>query len=428
MPRGRTPSILASSVLLAVACAGERGETGGPAEIRTDEARLVLAAPVEHLEGLAREPMFVEHPDGTLFLSGYGSQVTGVDPRSVPNLWKSSDGGSTWTRVDVGTAEDGAIGNSDVDLAIAPDGTLYFAAMGFNRSTFEGTHIAIGVSGDVGETWSWTLLSEDRFDDRPWVAVTPDGSAHVVWNDGAGVAHAVSTDGGRSWTERDRIHPQGGSSHLAIGPAGELAVRVTPLSASGHSFDAGVELIAVSTDGGSAWSKHPAPGERDWNPTFRDPGKVPRWVEPIAWDAAGALFHLWSDGTDIRLARSLDQGASWREWTIWHGSEVAFFPYLVARGAGELAATWFSGSGDSMAAHVALLRAPDGDTEEPNVILAEPFQIDVWREQEDVRVRDPGGEYLPIAFLSTGGLAVAAPIQDAPADRFGFSWWILDRS
>jgi hypothetical protein len=36
------------------------------------------------------------------------------------------DGGNRWTRVNVGSEADGAIGNSDVDLAMARDGTLYF--------------------------------------------------------------------------------------------------------------------------------------------------------------------------------------------------------------------------------------------------------------------------------------------------------------
>ncbi len=415
-------------MLLVAACAGAPPEGADAPATRAGAAApaaptaLTLGAPVLHLGQLAREPMFVEHPDGTLFLSGYGSQVTGVDPRSVPFLWKSVDGGATWVAVDVGTAADGAIGNSDVDLAIAPDGTLYFAAMGFDRSAFEGVHVAIGASRDGGATWSWSLLSEDRFDDRPWVEVAPNGTAHAVWNDGAGVSHAVSTDGGATWVERERIHPRGGSSHLAIGPAGEIAVRVTPLSASGRTFDEGLELVAVSTDGGETWAKHPAPGTLEWDPTFRDPTKIPRWVEPIAWDAQGALYSLWSAGTEVRLARSVDRGATWREWTVAADDEIAYFPYLVARGEGELAATWFTGGGDAMAVRAALIRVPAGGEGEPTVLLAEPFQIDVWRDLESARARDPGGEYLPVAFLSDGDLGVAAPVQDARNERFGFSW------
>jgi hypothetical protein len=132
-----------------------------PRSIGPFPGELAIGKPVDHLGGLAREPMVVEHPGGTLYLSGYGSQVHGVDPTVPPNLWKSVDEGLSWASVDVGVTADGAMGNSDVDLTIGPDGTLYFFSMGFNRTTREGTHVAMGVSPDGGESWGWTTLSED---------------------------------------------------------------------------------------------------------------------------------------------------------------------------------------------------------------------------------------------------------------------------
>ena len=171
-----------------------------------DSTALVFTDSTHHVDALAREAALVEHPSGALFVSGYG------DPG--PKLWRSDDGGSTWERVFVGTEADGAVANSDMHLTVGPDGTLYFATMGFDRTVLEGTHVVVGVSHDVGVSWTWTTLSETRFDDRPWVAVAPDGTAHVIWNDGAGVCHAVSTDGGVTWTERPRIHPLGGSRRM----------------------------------------------------------------------------------------------------------------------------------------------------------------------------------------------------------------------
>ncbi len=265
---------------------------------------LAVAQRVEHLDAVAREPMLAEHPEGALFVSGYW------DPH--PRLWKSQDRGATWTRVDVGPD---AVGNSDVDMAVAADGTLYFVNMTYDREKNEGRQIAIGVSGDAGTSWHWTTLSKTRFDDRPWVEVAPDGTAHVIWNDGSGVSHTISRDRGATWTPPVRIHDRGGSSHLAIGPAGQLAVRITPLSASGNKYDEGLDLIAVSSDGGASWQKHPAPGERDWSPDFQSDA-TPRWVEPLAWDAAGRLYSLWTDKKGVRLARSDDGGATWTTRTV----------------------------------------------------------------------------------------------------------------
>jgi hypothetical protein len=387
---------------------------------------LELSEPVHHLDTLAREPMAVQHPDGTLFVTGYGSQVTGVDPEVVPSLWKSTDDGANWGRVDVGSAAEGAAGNSDVDLTVASDGTLYFLAMGFDRSVGEGTHIAIGVSHDVGESWRWTRLSETRFDDRPWVRIAPGGVAHVIWNDDHGVSYAVSMDRGVSWTERERIHPEGGSSHLAVGPGGEIAVRISPIAASANRFAEGVDLVAVSTDGGESWTKRPAPGTREWDGTFRNPNLIPRWVEPLAWGSDGALYHLWSEGTDVRLGRSVDLGEDWTIWTVSSGAAPAYFPYMVASDSGELAAAWFSGGGEDTAVRLARLEIPvDGET--PLVRLSKPFQIDAWAEMDsETPPRTPAGEYVPVLFLQDGRLAVATPIQDVVQDRWGFSWWTTE--
>ncbi|HEX5716310.1 MAG TPA: sialidase family protein [Thermoanaerobaculia bacterium] len=403
-------------LMLLCAVAGSGGCSGFG---RRPASALSVADPIDHLDSLAREPMVVEHPDGTLFVSGYGA--------SAPTLWKSSDHGANWMRVHVGNEADGALGNSDVDLAVAPDGTLYFVAMVFDREALEGRSISIGVSKDVGMTWSWTLLSETRFDDRPWVEVAPDGTAHVIWNDGDGVCHAVSRDGGITWTERPRIHAQGGSSHLAVGPHGELAVRVTPLSASGNRYDEGIDILAISSDGGATWQKRAAPGQREWSPMqdnqvpprWVEPA-LPRWVEPLAWDAEGALYSLWSNQKGLWLAQSRDQGVDWTSWHMDKGADVLYFPYLIARGHGELAGTWFSGVGEKVQAHVGLFKVGDGDA--PRLIQSKPIRLNAWRQD----VRDTGGEYLAMTFLRTGGLGVVSPVQNQQAEQFGFSWWKIE--
>lgn len=404
---------IAGLVGICAGCTGDRTPT--PAD-----TRLTVPAPVEHLAAVAvREPMVVEHPGGALFVAGYTQAIE--ESGQPPKLFVSRDAGASWEAVDVGTPEQGAVGNSDVDLAVAPDGTLYFLTLGFNRMTGEGTHVAVGVSRDVGESWTWAYLSQDRFDDRPWIGVAPDGVVHVIWNDGEGVSHAISTDAGRTWQEQPRIHQLGGSSHLAVGPDGQIAVRITPRSAAGNRFDAGVDLIAVSLDGGATWEKLAPPGTRDWNPDPSATDVLPRWVEPLAWDADGALYHLWSEGSDLWLGRSTDHGQTWESRVIVLAEEPLYFPYLAARGSGELAATWFSDSGENLRAHVALIdvNQPAG----PLVRSADPLQLESWRPAGDSVVRDPAGEYLPVVFLSDGDLGVVTPIQNALENRNGFSWY-----
>lgn len=401
-----------------------------PAITRT----LVATEGVEHLDRLAREPMVVELRDGTLFVSGYDN-----DSKKSPALWRSRDRGATWESVNVGSQADGAIGDSDVDLAVAPDDTLYFVALTYDVKKEQGVRIAVGASKDAGAKWSWKVLSENLYDDRPWVGVAPDRTAHVIWSDGSGVRYAVSQDGGASWNLRSQIHEQGGSSHLAIGPHGEIAVRITPSSAGGDKFTPGVDLIALSRDGGKTWQKHPAPGERDWSP---DENKgTPRWVEPLAWDEDGALYSLWGSQEGLWLARSSDQGETWTNWHIVERNEVSYYPYLTARGHGELAATWFSGKDDTLQAHVATIHVGHGKAL-PQVIESQPFQPEIWNRRPLVH-RATGGEYIPTIFLRSEGLGVVTPIQSVvgieeivarqkagataiqtnPEKRFGFKWW-----
>jgi hypothetical protein len=61
----------------------------------------------------------------------------------TPNLWKSTDEGKTFSRVNVGTTDQGSVGNSDVDLAVATDGTLYFVTMTYDNRLNEGVNINI---------------------------------------------------------------------------------------------------------------------------------------------------------------------------------------------------------------------------------------------------------------------------------------------
>lgn len=386
---------------------------------------VTLVDTIDVLGMLAREPMAAQHPGGALFVSGYGD--------TLPHLWKSLDQGRTWKEVHVGSPADGASGNSDVDLAVARDGTLYFITMNFDRTVLEGTRMQVGVSGDTGLTWRWHRLSQSRYDDRPWVEVEPSGRAHAIWNDGSGVAHAVSTDGGNTWTERNRVSPLGGSSHLAIGPQGQLAVRVSPLSASGNRFDEGVDQLFISTDGGETWRQRQLPGQTVWRamkdttvtPAKWDMGPQPRWVEPLAWDSTGALFSFWGHDGGTWLARSRDAGATWSTWRISTDSATTYFPYLIARGRGELVASWFVGVGDSLRARVALIEAGDGD-QAPFVAPAGTFHPEAFAQTDGNSSaplhRDTGGEYLGITWLAGGGFGVVAPIQNPGSNRMGFSF------
>jgi hypothetical protein len=380
--------------VLVTACASTRPHT------------LEVVQRVDHADTLAREPMIAENARGTLFVAGYARQDA--------SIWRSRDRGATWQKLD---ARSELFGNSDVDLAVAPDGALYLVSMQFNRATGEGQRIAVGVTRDEGATWHWTRLDETRFDDRPWIDIAPDGVVHVIWNDGRGVRHTVSRDGGKTWTPMPHVSDKGGSSHLAIGPKNELAVRIGAVSASGNKYDAGTDFIAISTDGGATWQTHAAPGHPWKNEDDR------RWVEPLAWDASGALYSLWAEGKTIHLARSTDAATTWTEWPLATMPADPFFPYLVARAHGELAATWFTSDGKTLQWHLASIHVPESGA--PSAILSPPLPTTAYALQDPgfkmPLTPDTAGEYVAIAFLHDQTIGAVTPIQTP--DGRGFTWW-----
>ena len=151
---------------------------------------------------------------------------------------------------------------------------------------------------------------------------------------------------------------------------------------------------------------------------------MPRWVEPLAWDASGTLYYLWTDPAGLWLADSTNRGVDWTTRQLAQGGELRYFPYLVARRPGELAATWFTGRGEEIKVHVATIDILQRDFP-PRIAEAAPFSPDSWefgQQPGEPRRRDPAGEYAPIAFLRDGRLAVVTAIQDDQTKRWGFSW------
>lgn len=400
--------IAAAALLLASGCSTSS---------RHADPSLRLVQRVDHLGVPVREPMIGESPAGAIYVAGYN--------RTEQSLWKSVDRGATWSRVDFGANAAGHVGNSDIDFAIAPDGTLYLISMTFDRTTFEGTRIAMGVSGDGGATWNWRTLSAHRYDDRPWVEVAPDGTAHAIWNDGSGVLYVTSSDRGATWSEPRRIHDRGGSSHLAVSPCGAIAVRITPPSASGNKFHGDTDLILVSDDRGATWTQRAAPGTRHWVDDPHLDAALPRWVEPIAFDTEGTLYSLWTDERGVWIARSRGN----EEWSIAHVAESttpSFYPYLISRGEGELVATWFSRAtpqSGTLRWHLATIHFAPGRNEP--LVKSSEQRLDTARRDPESDQLSPttAGEYLSIAALQDGSIAVVSPIHNDPANEYGFTFW-----
>jgi len=386
--------------------------------------KLTVTEKVKVSGDLAREPMVAEAPNGDLYVTGYRNGSTS------PQLWKSTDSGKTWQMLDVGTVADGADGNSDVDLVVDDTGKVYFLTMKFTKvpedtsnfdwSSMKGIHIALGQSDNGGEDWKWDFISQNDFDDRPWVTLASDKSVHIVWNDGNGVHYRVSEDNGASWQERPKIHDLGGSSHFTAGPNGLLAARVSPMSASGNRFDAEVDLIKVSKDFGKTWNSVPLPGTREWSPEL---GKgLPRWVEPLAFSEKGELFHVWSEGQVLKMGVWDETQSDWAITTVSTSEQSIYYPFMSMGEDGPLI-TWVSGMNETLKHHAAVLTQKDGTWHVHEMTPTALPEITSRFGMGDAMA--VGGEYFPLIQLQNGDFAMITTVQDNKNQDYGFTWWRL---
>jgi photosystem II stability/assembly factor-like uncharacterized protein len=146
-------------------------------------------------------------------------------------LWKSMDGGDTWTRLTTGLPS--LMGKIGVSVSPANPDRVY--------AIVEAERGGLYRSDDAGRTWA--RLSEDRLiQTRSWyymkVFADPK-NADVVWITNAPVLKSI--DGGRTFRVVNATH--GDNHHIWINP---LDTRMMS-----NANDGGV---SISMDGGTSWS------------------------------------------------------------------------------------------------------------------------------------------------------------------------------
>lgn len=389
------------------------GDTvNAPAELA--ELRIGDAVRIDAQQA-AREPAIEEAPDGTLYVAAFWGQYrfpehlpgSSQNALSVPLVWKSTDGGKQWSRVNPGLPLQGALGNSDVDLAVDSRGTVYLASTVYWR---QGTTLFLGATQDGGASWRWSLLDRGPSAFRPWLDVGPDDRPRVVWGH-RGIHQAYSSDRGATWTEGALVYPRGSPGGFDVGPEGNLAVRVIPLegvSALDSAVVREADGVAVSRDDGATWRFQKLPGNRSWADTAGQGGDgVPRAFDPIVFDARGDLYALWTEPTTVHVAQTGDLGETWSEVALVPEAGMPYYPYMIAGpGPGELAATWFTNTNGTVAARLAHFL--DAQAIAPAVRVTS-FEADTGGPDH--------AEYFQLASLQGGGFGAPVPVT-----RTGGQW------
>jgi len=242
------------------------------------------------------------HPGWTHYHPSEDPAHVGTEILSPANaqsyLWRSTDGGATWSHIGLPGLEEGprgtAFGVSDPEFTVMEDGTVCYTDL-------EGLAMSsVACSTDDGLTWLvGNPLASGGVNDRQWLASKGD---ELYFTANYFVDHHLraSTDRGLTWEDRGDVPCA--QDLVANARTGHLVV----------ACDAGV---AVSEDDGRTWS------EVRRVPEAASGGQ--RIMAEPAIDAAGHVWVTYTTGeSGLFVAGTPDEGLTW-PWRFDVGAHFA---------------------------------------------------------------------------------------------------------
>jgi photosystem II stability/assembly factor-like uncharacterized protein len=271
---------------------------------------------------------------------------------SFGTLYRSSDGGNTWSEVPP------LDGTSVFDIEFASDGTAYL-----------GTQDSVRKSTDGGLSWVTLNLGIGNNDQVFDVALDPEDSS-IMW---AGIADAIglqpvnvmrSTDSGATWSNRT---PPLAAPMSCRGIAVDPGNSNTVIAVFGGDFGGG--QVWTTTDGGDSWID-------------RSAGLTGNPLNAVVYDGTRLLVGggLLFGSQFVGLYESPDLGATWNPlhdgtWPVLVVEDIAVDSNDAARifvaidGGGvnrttDGGATWQIGIGDTQALAGRSIRFRPGNSQE----------------------------------------------------------------
>ncbi|MCX6231595.1 MAG: GEVED domain-containing protein [Bacteroidetes bacterium] len=253
------------------------------------------------------------------FYVGTGEGWFNADAQRGGGIWKTTDGGSTWTNITStfpGAYNSGSHFDYVNKIVIKTDGTIFAATRGYYTNTG-----GIMRSTDGGANWTRVLTQYVSGTYRDWgadieIASNGDLYASMGISSLGKVYKSINVNNGGSGTWTDL------SANIVMGNAKRVELACAPSNsniiyavAQGGSGNQDVEWFKKSIDGGTTWTSLSIPvmvdGSGDYftrSQAFYDLIIAVHPTNPSLVIVGG-----------IDLHRSLDGGASWSGISHWYG-------------------------------------------------------------------------------------------------------------
>jgi hypothetical protein len=269
---------------------------------------------------MGAEPTLDVAPDGTLYITTAPALVIGQVPPSIGPVFRSDDGGASWINTPPDLRQFG-IGGADMDLVVAPDGTIATTDLWIGSAS-------VSVSHDKGQTWLSQPLQGVVVQDRQWLAATPGFFYHVVHQIPAGDVVSVSTDG--------LIYP---AHFVGATPLDQTGCICAPgnmvAEGSGALASDSIAFVYPTTTQGVGVSRS-SNGGLTWSVSYPGASVNPGGVTgfPIIADGgAGKLAVVWQPETTggFYLVTSDNFGATWSTPQVVENTGTSVYPWVAYR-------------------------------------------------------------------------------------------------
>lgn len=265
-------------------------------------------------------------------------------PSEERGIFRSTDGGETWTRV---LYKNENTGGSDVEMDPSNPSVLYASLWDSRQgpwedsNTYNGANSGLLKSTDGGETWRQLTngLPKDLVQINTAIAASQPSRLYAVlgtnepgtYASGKGLGVYRSDDAGETW----HVATSDPRPAMRIGGGDLPILRVDPKNPD-IVYSASIVTLR-STDGGKTWTSiRGAPGGDDYQNI---------WINPVDPN----IILLVSDQGAIV---TVNGGTSWSSWynqptaQLYHASVTNTFPYRICAGQQESGSVCISSRGN----------------------------------------------------------------------------------
>ncbi len=263
--------------------------------------------------------------NGDTVYAGTGEGWFNLDAVYGGGIYKSTDFGNTWTLLP-STTTGVAIWNfrNTMKISIDQNNNIYAATFAYNFKDNVGKYFINGglyKSSDGGNSWtkiSPLSASSDYYTPCDVIAINSSDILLATRSSGTNSGGIYqSTDGGASWNQVTSSLPTSGVDRIALtqDPSNPNTVYAV-VSSTDHtaSGDAGLKGIYKSTDGGTTWAALSKPQKISSTSNLSYLGSQGWYGNVIGIDPNNSK-NIYVGGVD--MMKSTDGGSTWAQLTFW---------------------------------------------------------------------------------------------------------------